>query len=108
MPRALQTAIWSRQAQWMLEQSRARFGDMFTLKIAYEGIWVMVSDPAAGQAGLHRRPARLPRRRGQPILRPILGENSVLVLDEKPHIGQRKLLLPPFHGERMQGYEARR
>jgi hypothetical protein len=38
MPRAIQTAIWSRRAQWMLEQSRARFGDMFTLKIAYEGI----------------------------------------------------------------------
>ncbi len=43
MPRALQTAIWSRQAQWMLEQSRARFGPMFTLQIAYEGTWVMVS-----------------------------------------------------------------
>jgi cytochrome P450 len=41
---------------------------------------------------------------GNQILRPILGDNSVLVLDEKPHIGQRKLLLPPFHGERMQGY----
>jgi cytochrome P450 len=34
----------------------------------------------------------------------MLGDNSVLVLDEKPHIGQRRLLLPPFHGERMQGY----
>ncbi len=35
----------------------------------------------------------------------MLGHNSVLVLDEKPHMSQRKLLLPPFHGERMQGYE---
>jgi hypothetical protein len=34
MPRALQTAIWSRRAQWMLEQSRARFGNMFTIRIA--------------------------------------------------------------------------
>ena len=41
---------------------------------------------------------------GNQILRPILGDNSVLVLDEKPHISQRQLLLPPFHGERMQGY----
>ena len=41
---------------------------------------------------------------GNQILKPVLGENSVLVLDEKPHIRQRKLLLPPFHGERMQGY----
>ena len=42
---------------------------------------------------------------GNQILKPVLGENSVLVLDEKPHISQRKLLLPPFHGARMQGYE---
>ena len=66
MPRALQTAIWSRQAQWMLEQSRARFGDMFTLKIAYEGDLGDGLRPGAGQAGLHRRPEGLPRRRGQP------------------------------------------
>ena len=26
------------------------------------------------------------------------------MLDERAHISQRKLLLPPFHGERMQGY----
>ena len=104
MPRALQTAIWSRQAQWMLEQSRARFGDMFTLRIAYEGTWVMVSDPELVKQVFTGDPQVFHAGEGNQILRPILGENSVLVLDEKPHIGQRKLLLPPFHGERMQGY----
>jgi cytochrome P450 len=34
----------------------------------------------------------------------VLGGSSVLVLDEKEHINQRRLLLPPFHGERMQAY----
>jgi cytochrome P450 len=38
------------------------------------------------------------------VTRPMLGERSVLVLDEAPHMEQRKLLLPPFHGERMQAY----
>jgi len=104
MPRALQTAIWSRQAQWMLEQSRARFGDMFTIKIAYEGTWVMVSDPEAVKQVFTGDPRVFHAGEGNDILRPILGDNSVLVLDEKPHIGQRRLLLPPFHGERMQGY----
>src|SRR5205814_807617 len=41
---------------------------------------------------------------GNQILLPILGEHSVLLLDERPHLEQRKLLLPPFHGERMQRY----
>jgi cytochrome P450 family 135 len=104
MPRALQTAIWSRRAQWMLEQSRARFGEMFTLKIAYEGTWVVVSDPALVKQVFTGDPRVFHAGEGNSLLRPILGENSVLVLDEKPHLSQRKLLLPPFHGERMQGY----
>ena len=104
MPRALQTAIWSRQAQWFLEQSRARFGPVFSLKIAYEGDWVMVSDPELVKQVFTGDPRVFHAGEGNQILRPILGDNSVLVLDEKKHIGQRKLLLPPFHGERMQAY----
>jgi cytochrome P450 family 135 len=104
MPRAAQTAIWSRRAQWMLEQCRARFGDTFTLRIAYEGTWVMVSDPEAIKTVFTGDPSVFHAGEGNQILRPFLGENSVLVLDERAHIGQRKLLLPPFHGGRMQGY----
>jgi len=104
MPRAVQTAIWSRQAQWMLGQCRSRFGAMFTLRIAYEGTWVMVSDPDVVKQVFTGDSRVFHAGEGNQIFRPILGENSVLVLDEKPHIGQRRLLLPPFHGERMQGY----
>ncbi len=104
MGRPLQTAIWSRRAQWLLEQSRARFGPIFSLKIAYEGDWVMVSDPELVKQVFTGDPRVFHAGEGNQILRPILGENSVLVLDEKKHIAQRKLLLPPFHGERMQAY----
>ncbi|HVO52955.1 MAG TPA: cytochrome P450 [Solirubrobacterales bacterium] len=104
MSRVLQTAIWSRQAQWLLSQSRARFGSMFSLKIAYEGDWVIVSDPELVKQVFTGDPEVFHAGEGNQILRPILGENSVLVLDEKKHIGQRRLLLPPFHGERMQAY----
>ncbi|MET0558116.1 MAG: cytochrome P450 [Solirubrobacterales bacterium] len=104
MPRALQTAIWSRQAQWMLDQCRSRFGPMFTLTIANEGTWVMVTDPEVVKQVFTGDPKVFHAGEGNQILRPILGDNSVLVLDEKPHISQRRLLLPPFHGERMQGY----
>ncbi len=105
MPRALQTAIWSRQAQWMLEQSRARFGEIFTIRIAHEGDWVMVCDPAAVKQVFTGDPKVFHAGEGNEILRHFLGDNSVLVLDEKAHMSQRRLLLPPFHGERMQGYE---
>ncbi len=104
MPRALQTAIWSRKAQWFLEQSRARFGPMFTIRIAYEGDWVVLTDPELVKQVFTGDPRVFHAGEGNQILRPILGDNSVLVLDEKKHIAQRKLLLPPFHGERMQAY----
>ena len=39
------------------------------------------------------------------VLGPVLGERSVLLLDGAEHMRQRKLLLPPFHGERMRAYE---
>ncbi len=104
MPRALQTAIWSRRAQWLLEQGRARFGRMFTLKIAYEGDWAIVADPELAKQVFTGDPRVFHAGEGNQLLRPLLGDNSLLVLDEQQHIGQRRLLLPPFHGERMQAY----
>ena len=38
------------------------------------------------------------------MLLPVLGSHSVLLLDEAAHMRQRKLMLPPFHGDRLRGY----
>jgi cytochrome P450 len=105
MPRSIQTAIWSRQAQWMLIQGRRRFGPMFTLEIAYEGTWVVISDPELVKRVFTGDPKVFHAGEGNDILRPLLGEHSLLTLDDAPHMSQRKLLLPPFHGRRMAGYE---
>jgi cytochrome P450 family 135 len=105
MSRPIQTAIWTRQAQWMLVQCRRRLGPMFTLNIAYEGTWVVLSDPELVKQVFTGDPKVFHAGEGNDILRPLLGENSVLVLDDAPHMSQRKLLLPPFHGRRMAGYE---
>jgi len=104
-PRVIQTAIWSRQARRLLYGCQDRYGDMFTLDIAYEGTWVILADPEAVKQVFTGDPKVFHAGEGNQILAPILGRNSVLVLDEKPHMSQRKLLLPPFHGARMQGYE---
>jgi len=89
----------------MLFSCQERYGDMFTLRIAYEGKWVMLADPEAVKQVFTGDPRVFHAGEGNQILAPVLGRNSILVLDEKPHMSQRKLLLPPFHGERMQGYE---
>jgi cytochrome P450 len=105
-PRPVQTALWSRQARRVLYACQDRYGDMFTLRIAYEGTWVILADPAAIKQVFTGDPKVFHAGEGNQILATVLGQNSVLVLDEKPHMRQRKLLLPPFHGGRMKGYEA--
>jgi cytochrome P450 family 135 len=101
---ALQTAIWFRRAQWMLKQCAARYGDMFTLRIAHEGTWLVLSNPEHVKQVFTGDPNVFHAGEGNQILLPVLGRHSLLLLDEGPHMEQRKLLLPPLHGKRMQRY----
>ncbi|HTU78266.1 MAG TPA: cytochrome P450 [Solirubrobacteraceae bacterium] len=106
LPRALQSVIWYRRAQWLLDQCQARFGDMFTLTIANEGTWVITSDPDTIKQVFTGDPRLLHAGEANRILLPVLGPDSVLLLDDSSHLRQRKLMLPAFHGERMQRYGA--
>lgn len=104
LPRVLQSAIWLRRAQWMLDSCQARFGEMFTLRIAYQGIWVVTSSPEVIRQVFTGSPDLLLTGAAYKFMLPIVGENSVLLLDEDRHLRQRKIMLPAFHGERMQRY----
>ncbi len=77
---------------------------MFTIRIAHEGTWVFVSDPEAIKQVFTGDPRLLHAGAANLVLLPVLGEHSVLLLDEPEHMGQRKLMLPPFHGKRMKAY----
>jgi cytochrome P450 len=65
---------------------------------------VLVSDPESIQKVFTGNPDHLRAGEAGAIMRPVVGNESVLLLDGPPHLRQRKLLLPPFHGERMQRY----
>ncbi len=103
-PSAVQTIIWFRQAQWLLDTCQARFGDMFTLKIANEVTWVVTSNTEAIKQVFTGDPRLLHAGEANRILLPVLGPSSVLLLDEGAHLSQRKLMLPAFHGRRMLRY----
>src|SRR3954463_5123160 len=94
---------WSRPLQ-TLDECQARYGQMFTYRLPYEGTWVFVSDPEAIKQVFTGDPRLLPAGEANIVLLPVLGEHSVLLLDEPAHMAQRKLMLPPFHGKRMQAY----
>jgi cytochrome P450 len=87
-----------------MERCQARYGDIFTLKIAHEGTWVLLAHPDMVKQVFTGDPKVFHAGEGNVILRPLVGSNSVLTLDDGAHMAQRKLLLPPFHGERMQSY----
>jgi cytochrome P450 len=89
----------------MMEDCARRYGDMFTVKIANEGTWVFLTDPAAVRQVFTGDPRLLHAGEANVVLLPVLGSHSVLLLDEDAHMAQRKLMLPSFHGERMRGYE---
>jgi cytochrome P450 len=63
---------------------------------------VYLSDPDEVKEVFTAPPEVLHPGEGAQILEPIVGANSVILLDERPHLTQRKLMLPAFHGERME------
>lgn len=104
-PAAIQTARWLTRHLAFLEDCRQRYGDAFTLRFSTIGPLVFVADPgSAKQLFSADREHGLPRGRSA-LLEPILGSRSVLLLEGREHLHRRRLMLPPFHGERMRAYE---
>jgi cytochrome P450 len=87
-----------------IERCAARYGDFFAVRFVFGHI-VWISDPDVIKRVFTGDPDVLHAGEGNaPPLEPIMGPNSVLLLDEPEHMRQRKLMLPSFHGERMQSY----
>jgi cytochrome P450 family 135 len=89
----------------MMEDCSRRYGDMFTLRITHEGTWVFASHPETVKQVFTGDPNLLHAGEANIVLLPVLGSQSVLLLDEQEHMAQRKLMLPSFHGRRMRSYE---
>src|SRR3954452_12312702 len=100
MPRAVQTIGWLSRPFQFVERARASYGDTFTMHIARD-TFVVLSDPADVKQVFTGDPAIYHAGVSNIILLPFLGSKSVLLLDGAAHMRQRRLLLPPFHGEKM-------
>lgn len=104
-PPALQTARWLMRPIAFLESCRRRFGDTFTVRfVGFQSPLVMISDPAAIRVLYSDRDNGLPPGRTF-SLRPVVGSRSILLQEGAQHLERRRLMLPPFHGERIRGYE---
>ena len=93
--------FWKRPLAF-LERCRARYGKRFTIRLPLAPPFVMISDPGEIKQVFTAPPDALHPGEGARVLEPVVGANSVILLDEAAHMEQRKLMLPAFHGDKME------
>ena len=96
--------FWTRPIASM-ERARAHYGKRFTVRLLGTPPFVIHSQPEHIKEILTAPPDVLHPGEGAKILEPIVGKHSLILLDEDPHLEQRKLLLPALHGERLAGLD---
>jgi cytochrome P450 len=101
--RAIQLVRWLRTPTQFLDEAAARFGDVFRLRVPGFDV-VVTSQPDVVKEMFTMTADQAHAGKANAVLRPFVGEHSVLVLDGKEHHRHRKMMMPAFHGERMQAY----
>jgi cytochrome P450 len=96
--------MWLYRPYQLLEGSRERYGTPFTLRLPGLGAIVVFDDPDAIKEIFTGSSDNLYAGLANEPLRPVVGGRSLLLLDGPRHLRERRLLLPPFHGARMQRY----
>jgi cytochrome P450 family 135 len=104
LPRVLQTAGFMLAGPRFLEACRRRYGSAVTFSTLFDQQFVILFEPALVKELFQGSAEQLHAGEANALLGPLLGERSVLLLDEAEHLRHRRLLLPPFHGRRMQTY----
>jgi len=101
-PAAIQLiATWKRPGPSLL-RLRRRYGKRVSVQLPFQPPFVILSDPADIKELFMAPPDAVHPGEGARVLEPLIGRNSVILLDEAPHLEQRRLMLPAFHGEKMQ------
>lgn len=104
VPRLIQILHWIFRPIPFMRSCAATYGNAFTIRFIATPPMVFVSEPADIRQVFTGDPANLQAGRANRVLKPIVGSNSILMLDGARHKRERKLLMPPFHGERMRLY----
>jgi cytochrome P450 family 135 len=106
-PRIVQAWLWLKRPAWFLDRCSRAYDDVFTMRLPLGMNLVHIADPELVKTVFSGSSDTL--RAGlanAAILGPLVGPNSVAVLDGIEHARQRKLILPAFHGDRMRAWEA--
>jgi cytochrome P450 len=100
-PSWVQTMRWWTRPVPFFERCRARYGQRFTVRLLALPPFVMLAEPDEVKQVFTAPAEVLHPGSGARILEPLIGGNSVILLDEDAHLAQRRLMLPAFHGEQV-------
>jgi cytochrome P450 len=103
-PAVVNAVRFARRPLELLSAWHDRYGDVFTVRMTGFGTGVYVADPDAIRTLFTGDQSDLRAGEANSFMEPVLGPHSVLVLDGKEHLRQRKLLLPPFQGSRVAAF----
>jgi cytochrome P450 len=104
LPRAVQVIRFNQRQIEFVFRARRELGEVFRMRGVVPGGPVITSHPDHVRSLFTAKPEEAPSLAGESSLRPIVGPNSVLTAIGPRHMRQRKLLLPPFHGEAIERY----
>ncbi len=104
LPAILQLLHWIRRPIPFMEECTRRYGDCFTIRLLVAPTIVFFSDPDTVKEIFTGNTEQLRAGEANVVLKPLLGQHSLLLLDGARHLRERRLLMPSFHGERMQAY----
>ncbi|MDY6900669.1 MAG: cytochrome P450, partial [Cyanobacteriota bacterium] len=103
-PSFLQAFQWATRPSDFLNDCTKHCGEIFMTNFPGSALTIFISNPKAIEQIFTIPREVLNSGEGNRIFQPVLGQNSLMLLDNKPHKERRKLLTPPFHGERIQVY----
>ena len=102
-PRPVQAVLWGLRFPEFTRAARRRYGPTFTVRPGTMPPAVVTSDLDAIRRLFTGDP--LARRSWNEPVRPLVGDGSVILMrDPHEHLARRRLLLPPFHGDRVRGF----
>ncbi len=104
LPKLVQVVRFNQRQIEFVFRARRELGEVFRMRGTVPGRPVMTSHPDHVRSLFTAKPALAPTLTAESILRPVVGPNSVLTAQGDRHMRQRKLLLPPFHGEAIARY----
>ena len=110
LPNRITSPPWWQLIKWIADPELKfqnfcyqKYGDIFTIQLGGLGSYVIIGNPQMIQE-IFNQDKQFDVGRANTLAEPLVGQNSLMLVDGDRHRRERKLLMPPFHGERLQTY----